>query len=45
MSATPIVNEPYELSLIFNLFEPNIFPLSRYTFNKEYIDDKNNFIN
>lgn len=45
MSATPIVNEPYELSLIFNLFEPNIFPLSKYSFNKEYIDDKNKFIN
>jgi superfamily II DNA or RNA helicase len=37
LSATPVVNSPYELALIFNLLRPNIFPSTEAKFNELYI--------
>lgn len=37
ISATPIVNIPFELSLIFNLLRPGIFPSSEMEFNRIFI--------
>jgi SNF2 family DNA or RNA helicase len=42
LSGTPIVNDPFELALIFNLLRPEIFPLDRNEFNEIYITDDNN---
>ena len=38
MSATPAVNEPYELALLFNLLRPDIFPTQENLFKKYFID-------
>ena len=38
MSATPSVNEPYELALLFNLLRPDIFPTQENLFKKYFID-------
>ena len=51
LTATPIINNPFELSLIFNLLRKNIFPKNESDFNDLYIDNmgyinpsmKNNF--
>jgi len=40
MSATPVINTPFELALLFNLLRPNIFPKSELQFNSEYIAEK-----
>jgi superfamily II DNA or RNA helicase len=37
LSGTPAVNDPFELSIIFNLLRPGIFPLSYTKFNELYI--------
>lgn len=37
LSATPAVNNPYELALIFNLLRPGIFPDNEQKFNEIYI--------
>jgi hypothetical protein len=37
LTATPTINKPYELGLIFNLLRPGIFPKSETEFNKIYI--------
>lgn len=37
ISATPAINRPFELALLFNLLRPNIFPKSETQFNQEYI--------
>jgi superfamily II DNA or RNA helicase len=37
LSATPVVNTPYELALIFNLLRPDIFPKKESLFNEKYI--------
>lgn len=37
ISATPIVNIPFELSLIFNLLRPGIFPSSEAEFNRTFV--------
>ena len=37
LSGTPAINNPFELSLIFNLLRPNIFPNSELKFNEYYI--------
>jgi len=37
LSATPTINRPYELGLIFNLLRPGIFPKSESQFNQIYI--------
>jgi hypothetical protein len=39
LSATPIVNVPYELSLIFNLLRPGILPSSEAEFNRMFVTD------
>jgi superfamily II DNA or RNA helicase len=39
MSATPAINKPFELSLVFNLLRPGIFPLNELEFNSIYITD------
>ncbi len=36
-SATPAVNNPFELALLFNLLRPGIFPRSEIEFNKLFI--------
>jgi SNF2 family DNA or RNA helicase len=37
LTATPSVNKPYELALIFNLLRPGSFPKSEAQFNQYYI--------
>lgn len=37
LSGTPAVNDPFELSIIFNLLRPGIFPLSYTKFSELYI--------
>ena len=37
LTATPTVNKPYELALIFNLLRPGSFPKSEAQFNQHYI--------
>ena len=37
LTATPTINRPYELGLIFNLLRPGIFPKSEAQFNQIYI--------
>lgn len=41
MSATPVVNQPYEWALIFNLLRPGSFPKSEAIFNQQYISSAN----
>ena len=41
MSATPVVNQPYEWGLIFNLLRPGSFPKSEAIFNQQYISSAN----
>ena len=41
ISATPIINEVYELGLLFNLLRPGIFPKSEVKFNELFIDNIN----
>ncbi len=41
ISATPAVNNPYELALIFNLLRPGIFPTSENKFNDIYVSGAN----
>jgi len=40
-TATPCKNKPFELSLLFNLLRPNIFPKNELLFEKMYIEQKN----
>ena len=39
ITGTPIVNNPYELALIYNLLRPGIFDISENDFNKLFIDE------
>lgn len=41
LSATPVVNKPYEFALIFNLLRYNIFPTSESIFEQLYISSAN----
>jgi hypothetical protein len=41
LSATPAINNPFQLALIFNLLRPNIFPTNENTFNQLYISSAN----
>lgn len=41
ISATPGVNKPFELSLMFNMLRPGIFPVSETEFNRIFITDSN----
>ena len=38
MSATPAINEPFELALLFNLLRPGTFPHQENLFTKYFID-------
>lgn len=38
ISATPAINEPFELGLLFNLLRPDTFPDNETLFNKYFID-------
>jgi hypothetical protein len=37
VSATPVINNPFELALIYNLLRPGIFPNSEIKFEQKYI--------
>lgn len=39
MSATPAINEPYELAVLFNLLRPDLFPGGENMFNKLFVDN------
>lgn len=39
LSGTPAINKPFELSLLFNLLRPSIFPMNEMEFNELYITD------
>lgn len=41
LSATPVVNNPFEFALIFNLLRPNTFPTSEAMFEQLYISSAN----
>jgi SNF2 family DNA or RNA helicase len=43
LTATPTVNKPYELGLVFNLLRPGIFPKSEAEFNKIYVSGTGGF--
>jgi len=46
LSATPAVNQPFELALMFNLLRPDIFPNTETKFEEIYVnkDENNNSI-
>ena len=37
LSATPAINEPFEIALLFNLLRPDIFPKNEIQFNQYYV--------
>lgn len=41
LSATPAVNKPFELALLFNLLRPGIFPKSEAQFNQLFVTSSN----
>ena len=41
LSATPVVNNPYEFALIFNLLRPGLFPTSEALFEQLFISSAN----
>jgi len=41
LSATPVINTPFEFALIFNLLRPNSFPTSEALFSQIYISSTN----
>ena len=41
ISATPGINTPFELALMFNLLRPGIFPTSELEFNRLFITESN----
>ena len=41
LSGTPAINNPFELSLLFNLLRPGIFPKSENEFNHQFITTAN----
>lgn len=41
LSATPVVNNPFEFALIFNLLRPDIFPTSETIFQQIFISSSN----
>jgi superfamily II DNA or RNA helicase len=41
LSATPVVNNPFEFALIFNLLKPDIFPSSEAIFQQIFISSSN----
>lgn len=45
ISGTPIINEPYELALLFNLLRPGVFSKSEIEFSQIYINQLTGTIN
>jgi superfamily II DNA or RNA helicase len=45
LSGTPAINNPFELSLLFNLLRPNVFPKSESQFNQLFINQSTGEIN
>ena len=43
LTATPTINKPFELALLFNLLRPNIFPKSEAQFNSIYVSGTGGF--
>jgi superfamily II DNA or RNA helicase len=43
LTATPTINKPFELALLFNLLRPNIFPKSESQFNTLYVSGTGGF--
>ena len=43
LTATPTINKPYELALVFNLLRPNIFPKSEAQFSQIFISGVDGF--
>lgn len=41
LSATPVVNNPFEYALIFNLMRPNILPNTEFEFDEMFITSSN----
>lgn len=41
LSATPVVNKPFEFALIFNLLRPDIFPTSETIFHQIFVSSSN----
>lgn len=41
LSATPVVNNPFEFALIFNLLKPDLFPTSESEFQQLFISSSN----
>ena len=41
LSATPVINNPFEFALIFNLLRPDIFPTSEALFEQLFISSSN----
>ena len=39
ISATPAINVPFEISLLFNLLRPGIFPMSEMEFNRIFVTE------
>ena len=39
ISGTPVINQPFELALLFNLLRPDTFPKDQITFNQYYVDN------
>ena len=42
LTATPAINKPYELALLFNLLRPKLFNMSEAVFERYFIDNQNN---
>lgn len=45
LSGTPAINSPFELSLLFNLLRPGIFPKSESQFNQLFVNNSSGEIN
>jgi len=41
ISATPVINIPFELSLLFNMLRPGIFPTSELEFDRTFVTESN----
>jgi SNF2 family DNA or RNA helicase len=39
LSGTPVINNPFELGLLFNLMRPGIFPDNEKKFNEIYLNN------
>jgi superfamily II DNA or RNA helicase len=39
LSATPVINDPYELALLFNMIKPDLFPTNEKEFSYLYISN------